>query len=265
MTTLLHISDTHFGTEVAAVCEALTVLAHEKRPDVLIFSGDITQRATASQFAAARAFCDGLGIPAMLSLPGNHDVPLFNLAARLVHPYRAYQRQFGQDLEPVLDVPDVLVIGVKTTRRLRHKNGNVSPAQIARVSARLAGATPQQLRVVVTHQPAAVCRAEDEHDRLRGGQAAIDAWADAGADLVLGGHIHLPYVLDLKAARPMWCVQAGTAVSSRVRHGTANSVNLIHCGPVLQGGSGRCVVQRYDFDTATGQFARSAEHELVPG
>ncbi|MES2976210.1 MAG: metallophosphoesterase [Pseudomonadota bacterium] len=269
MTTVLHISDTHFGTEVTPVCEALTALAHERRPDVLVYSGDITQRAYQSQFAAARAFCDGLGIGRMLCLPGNHDVPLFNLAARLWHPYRGYLRYFGPELEPVLDLPDLLVIGVKTTRRMRHKNGVVSQAQVERVAGRLAAARPGQLRIVVTHQPAAVSRARDEHDRLRGGQAALDAWAAAGADLVLGGHIHLPYVMDATQAsdafppsRPLWCVQAGTAVSSRVRHGTVNSVNLVSWQAPLPDAPRHCVVQVCEFDHATGRFVARPEQRL---
>jgi hypothetical protein len=107
---------------------------------------------------------------------------------------------------------------VNTTRAHRHKNGEVSAAQVARVAARLAEATPAQLRVVVVHQPIDVQRPQDEPDRLIGHTAAQDAWAAAGADLVMGGHIHLPYVMPLPGlARPMWAVQAGTAVSHRVR------------------------------------------------
>lgn len=270
MSLLLHISDTHFGTEQAPVVAALEALARERLPDVLVFSGDITQRARRVQFEAARRLCERLGISRRLALPGNHDIPLFDLVTRATSPYRHYLEAFGPRLDPVLETDDFLVIGVNTTRPSRHKNGEVSHEQVHCVATRLRGARPRQLRVVVTHQPAAVSREEDEHDRLRGAEPALQAWSRAGADLVLGGHIHLPYVLDLAARpeptpRPMWCVQAGTAVSSRVRHGTCNSVNLIHWNAAPQGQSRACVVERCDYQPGTGWFETARMEKLGLG
>ena len=265
MSLLLHISDTHFGTEQPQVVAALQALALERKPDLLVFSGDVTQRARSSQFAAARRFCDSLGIARSLVLPGNHDIPLLNIAARLLWPYAGYQRAFGKDLEPTVDTDDLLVVGINTTRARRHKNGEVSARQVERVARQLAAARPGQLRVVVTHQPAAVLKPQDNHDRLRGAEPALQAWSAAGADLVLGGHIHLPYVMEVRLARTMWCVQAGTAVSSRVRGGTANSVNLLHWQAQAPGAPRRCVVERCDFDAASGRFAGAAPRVLLLG
>lgn len=269
MSLLLHISDTHFGTEQAPVVTALEALARERLPDVLVFSGDITQRARPHQFAAARQLCERLGfLGRMLALPGNHDIPLFDLFTRAAAPYRNYLAAFGPRLEPTLATDDFLVVGVNTTRPARHKNGEVSPEQVARTAAALKRARPRQLRVVVTHQPADVFRPEDRHDRLRGAEEAIQVWARAGADLVLGGHIHLPYVMDLRqrgnpTVRPMWCVQAGTALSSRVRHGTCNSVNLIHWRPA--GGTRECMVERCDYRPDTGWFETKEQQTLQLG
>jgi len=126
--------------------EALAALARQQRPDLLVLSGDITQRATPAQFEAAGAFVRRLGVP-VLAVPGNHDIPLFDLWTRLRRPYARYSAAFGPDLEPV----------------------------------------------------------------HRSHAAALARWAEAGADLVMGGHIHLPFVLALHGlARPMWAVQAGT-------------------------------------------------------
>lgn len=271
MTVLLHISDTHFGTEEAPVVAALQALVREHRPDALILSGDITQRARSAQFAAARRFVDSLGVERLLALPGNHDIQLFNVAARLVAPYAGYQACFGPDLEPELEFADVLVIGVNTTRAHRRKDGEVSPAQVQRVVQRLRGARPQQLRVVVTHQPACVMRAEDEQNRLHGGEEAVQAWARAGADLVLGGHIHLPYVSDLceraqaSTPRALYCIQAGTALSRRVRHGTPNSVNLLRWTPPANGDARVCHVERWDYDLADDRFELTHPYELKLG
>lgn len=250
MTVLLQISDPHFGTEQAPVVEALAALARQQRPDLLVLSGDITQRARPAQFRAARSFMDRLGGP-LLAIPGNHDIPLLNLWARWKTPYAQHCAAFGAELEPVFRSADVLVIGVNTTRAYRHENGEVSPVQIDRVASLLAGATAAQLRVVVVHQPIAVERPEDVKNLLRGHADAQRVWARAGADLVLGGHIHLPFVLQLPGvARPMWAVQAGTAVSSRVRKGAPNSVNLLR----WQAGTGCCEVEQWDFAADAGVF-----------
>jgi 3',5'-cyclic AMP phosphodiesterase CpdA len=257
---VLHISDTHFGTEVPAVVEALVQLAAEQRPALVVLSGDITQRARPSQFGAARAFVDRLGAP-VLSIPGNHDIPLFDLWARLSAPYARYTAAFGAELEPVHRSAGLLVVGVNTTRAWRHKHGEVSGQQIQRVARELEGASATQLRVVVVHQPVAVVRAEDAVHRLRGHREALQRWASAGADLVLGGHIHLPYLAPLEGlARPLWAVQAGTAVSSRVRPGVPQSVNLLR----WDSSAGGCLIERWDHAAAQGRFVRSTATAVRP-
>lgn len=267
-TRLLHLSDTHFGTEVPAVVEALVEWVRAHPPDVLVLSGDITQRARTRQFAAARAFVDRLRVPVRVVLPGNHDVPLFDLATRLLQPYGGFERAFGPTPEPWHVDPRWRVVAVKTTRRWRHVHGEVSRAQADRAARRLEGADAAQLRIVVTHQPAHVIRHQDLHTRLRGARPALYRWAQAGADLVLGGHIHLPYVAPLHEAlpglaRPMWIVQAGTAVSRRVRAEAGNSVNLLRWTPPGPGAARQVVVERWDVDRDHTRFERVADHRLV--
>ena len=265
MSVLLQISDPHFGTEQAPVVLALEQLVHAQRPDLVVLSGDITQRATRAQFRAARAFVDRLCVPSVLVIPGNHDIPLFALGTRLLNPYGRYCEAFGTDLEPVFESADCLVIAVNTTRWWRHEDGELSAAQIERVAGRLAGAAAQQLRVVIVHQPLTVTLPEDAKNRLHGRDAAVSRWAAAGADLVLGGHIHLPFVAPLHEAfagcvRALWAVQAGTAVSSRVRRGVPNSVNLIRCTDRL---SRHCVVERWDCAADAASFDIAAMHTLA--
>ena len=262
MSVLLQISDTHFGTELPHVVEALVTLAAQQRPDVVVVSGDITQRARPAQFRAARAFVDRLGAP-VLAIPGNHDIALFDLWARLTRPYARYAAAFGAELEPVYASPDLMVVCVNTTRAWRHKHGEVSARQIDRVARLLAGAGAAQLRLVVVHQPLAVTRAEDAPNRLRGHAAAQQRWAAAGADLVMGGHIHLPYGIALPGlARPMWAVQAGTAVSSRLREGVPNSVNLLRWG--ADSSPGYCHIEQWEFSADELAFVRAAVTEVRP-
>lgn len=263
MSVLLQVSDPHFGTEQPKVVLALVALARAQAPDLLVLSGDITQRARRAQFQAARALVDRLGLP-WLAIPGNHDIPLFDVATRLCRPYARHREAFGADLEPVHASPGLLVVGVNTTRWWRHENGEVSERQAERVAGLLAAATPPQLRIVVVHQPVAVPRLEEAHNLLRGHGPACRRWAAAGADLVMGGHIHLPYVAPLPGlARPMWAVQAGTAVSHRVRDGIPNSVNLLRWGDG-DAPEGRCQVERWDFDAASQAFARVRVTEVAP-
>ena len=267
MTTLLQISDPHFGTERPAVVDALVRLVADQAPELVVLSGDITQRATVEQFAAARRFVDRLAAPSLV-VPGNHDVPLFDLVSRLLRPYARYRAAFGDELEPVHESPSWLVQGVRTTRRWRHENGEVSAAQIARVAARLEAATPAQMRLVVVHQPVVVQSAVDAHAVLHRHEAAVRRWAAAGADAIVGGHIHVPYVVPLHErydglVRPMWCVQAGTAVSDRVRQEAGNSVNVLrHDGSASVGAARRGIVERWDHDAAAGRFVRVATHPL---
>ena len=269
MSLVLHISDTHFGTEQSPVAKALQRLAAKHKPDAVVLSGDITQRARRAQFAAAREFCDSLGVERWLALPGNHDIPLYNVVARAFYPYAGYRKAFGDDLEPVLQLHDMLLVGVNTTRPERHKDGEVSRKQIDRVVHLLRKAPRGVLRVVVTHQPACVMRPEDEKDRLHGGEEAVQAWAQAGADLVLGGHIHLPFVSDLCARaltqRPLYCIQAGTAVSHRVRYNTPNSVNLVRWVAPPSGERRACTVERWDYDLADDQFEQTHTYDLKLG
>ena len=274
MSVLLQISDTHFGTEEPQVVEALTTLAVQQRPKLVVLSGDITQRTRPDQFRAAKSFVDRLGAP-VLAIPGNHDIALFNLWARLTRPYARYAKEFGGDLEPVHSSQNLLVIGVNTTRAWRHKNGEVSAAQVHRVAQLLSEARPQQLRVVVVHQPAAVVQARDQPDLLRGYGQATRAWSAAGADLVMGGHIHLPYTLALPGlARRLWVVQAGTAVSSRTRPAVPNSVNILRWGEAsgewgdpaqpAPGAGASCLIEQWDFARDAQTFVRTAVTAVRP-
>lgn len=263
MTRVLQISDPHFGTEVAEVVDALLELARHVRPELVVLSGDITQRASRAQFSRARSFAQRLSAP-LLAIPGNHDIPLLNPVARAFFPYRNYAEAFGSDLEPSFEVEDLLVIGVKTTRRRRHKHGEVSEAQIERVARRLSGARPEQLRVVVTHQPVLAIRAHDENNLLRGSERAAPLWCEAGADLFLGGHIHLPYLRPLTERfralrRTAWVAQAGTSVSSRIREGIPNSVNLL-----LRAGGPEWSLERWDFHATRRAFEQVETLSMTP-
>ncbi|MBB3104974.1 metallophosphoesterase family protein [Azomonas macrocytogenes] len=252
MKTILQISDTHFGTETAPVVKAMEAHVHEHGADLLVLSGDITQRARCEQFAAAREFIERLetlGIPSRLIVPGNHDIPLFNLPLRFLAPYANYRRHLGKNLEPVFESDDMLVIGLNTTHPRRHKDGLVTARQIEAVYERLQRSDPRKLKIVVAHQPFGLMELSDVYNLQHGAAQALARWADAGLDIVMGGHIHLPYVLPLKPqypdlSREIWTIQAGTALSHRVRGTSPNSFNRLQ---LELGQSKRVKVERWDF------------------
>ena len=242
MSVLLQISDTHFGTERPQVVEALVAFAGDVRADLVVLSGDITQRAKRAEFDAARRLVERLPPAPLIAIPGNHDLPLFNLVARVLRPYGAYARVFGAELEPSYESHDLVVLGVNTTRAYRHKHGEVSARQVERIAQRLRACPRGKLRIVVTHHPIHVPSGAEEANLLRGHARAARAWGQAGVDLVMGGHIHLPFARRM-SEQPFWVVQAGTAVSHRVRPGgEANSVNLVRYA------AGVATVERWDYN-----------------
>lgn len=259
----MQISDTHFGVERPPVCDALRRLAQVQKPAVLLLSGDITQRARASQFAAARAFVDSLGIAARVTLPGNHDIALFNVFERLLVPYRSYRRAFGAAHDAVFDADGVRIVSVDSTRAYRHVDGELSADQIEAVAHALDGASAGALRIVMLHHPVAVSRPGEKHNRVHRHREAVIRWRAAGADLILGGHIHLPFVrrLDGDGLRIAWAVQAGTAVSERTRPEAGNSVNLIRA--IALRGARAAVVERWDYCAASDRFEPGAMSALA--
>ncbi|TWI53761.1 3',5'-cyclic AMP phosphodiesterase CpdA [Pseudomonas duriflava] len=251
-TTILHISDTHFGTEQPLVLEALENHVQEHGADILVLSGDITQRARRAQFEAGQAYVQRLeshGIPTTLVIPGNHDIPLYNLFARFTAPYANYKQHFGENLEPLFENDQLLIIGLNTTHPTRRKDGAVTPKQVERVAERLIRTPAHKLRIVVAHQPFGAMEMSDLSNLQGGAEEALSIWADAGLDLVMGGHIHLPYVLPLRnqypdLSREVWIVQAGTTLSSRLRGTAPNSFNRL----TLTDTAHKCVdVERWDF------------------
>jgi hypothetical protein len=147
---------------------------------------------------------------------------------------------------------------IKLTPDRLHVDTSADPRLADRVADNLFRA-----QVVVVHQPVAVTRAADVPSLLRGHAVALQRWAAAGADLVMGGHIHLPYVMALHGlARPIWVVHAGTAVSSRVRQGVPNSVNLLRWG--ADSSPGCCDIEQWDFSAAEQAFVRAKLTELRP-
>ncbi len=223
-TTLAHLSDLHFGRLDQEVAEGLLEELRMRNPDLIVVSGDFTQKGSESEFEMARKYLHRLP-SAPLTVPGNHDIPSYNLLSRFIRPLSRYKRYINDDLYPFTERGAISVIGVNTARSygwyLDWSRGRLNARQIARIQQRLEGVEPARLKVLVTHHP--FIHPPDDRSRHTLGhpKEALKQLADSGIDLVLAGHFHKAYS-DVVATRhpevkSIVVAQASTSTSDRLK------------------------------------------------
>lgn len=230
MKTVVHLSDLHFGRTDSRVVAALESLVNHLMPDVVVVSGDLTQRAKPAQFREARRFLDALPRPQIV-VPGNHDVPLYNVFQRFVQPLHKYRRFINVDLEPFHADGEIAVAGINTARSATFKNGRINALQMQRLHERFAPLDRSLMKIVVTHHPFDLPEGHGEARVVGRAEAAMRVFQKSGADMLLSGHLHTSHVGNSEQRYPlggcgMLLVQAGTATSTRNR-GETNSFNVI--------------------------------------
>ena len=233
MARLVHLSDLHFGAHDERLVSAVEDKVDCLEPDVVVISGDFTQRARTEQFHEACKFLERLRERGheVLGVPGNHDVPLYDVLRRFLSPLTRYRRFIDESLCPFIELPEVVVLGINTARSLTFKDGRISRDQIAFIRETFARTSPDAMRVLVTHHPLFAVPVGDQVERAVGRhELALNAIEDAGVDLLLAGHAHHASVHSasdlVTRAGGALVIQAGTATSTRVRE-QAQSFNVI--------------------------------------
>jgi 3',5'-cyclic AMP phosphodiesterase CpdA len=252
--TLVHLSDLHFGRIDAALLGPLRTAVLGTKPDLIAISGDFTQRAKRSEFADARRFLMSLDAP-QLRVPGNHDVPLWNIGARFFTPLDRYKTYISSELEPEHIDDEIAVVGVNTARSLTWGEGRIAGRQVERIVLRLADVPPSSIRIIVTHHPFDLPPGVHERRLLGRAHQAMARLARANADLFLSGHLHKSHASHSVEryrieGHSALIVQAGT-VSTRGR-GEQPSFNVLEIQrPAIQ-------LSKYVWDPASADFVASA-------
>lgn len=268
---IFHASDIHFGKpHLAELSEALVRFVHDVSPDAAVISGDLTQRARAGEYRAARAFLDALSPHPVITTAGNHDVPLYRIWERVFAPYRNYRSIIGPDRDAVLDVDGgpgapggARFVALDSSSPLRAiVNGRVTARQLDFADRSFAAAPAGALRVLVVHHNLVDPGDGPRAPPLRGAARILDRLPRWGADLVLSGHIHRAYLgggdEGVKPSGGVPVILAGTASSNRGRgrERGRNSFNLIR----VEGSGIEVTVYLYSRDAGAFQPARSRRY-----
>lgn len=238
---LLHVSDLHFGPPYAPeVGEALVQAAATLPVEAVVVSGDLTQRAEREQFIAAAAFIDRLPDVPRLVIPGNHDVPLYDIARRMRDPLRTYREIISPDLNPVLKLPGAILVGLDSTApRTAISNGRIHSWQLDHCAQVLNDAPDDVARIIVAHHHFAPAPDYLHDSTMPKAKRAIMRFIELDVDLIMGGHLHRSYIgnsLDFYPGnhrdRGIVIAQSGTSTSrrGRGREQQKNTFNLIHIG-----------------------------------
>jgi 3',5'-cyclic AMP phosphodiesterase CpdA len=235
MTRLVHLSDLHFGAHDDAIVTAVEREVDAAQPDLVIISGDFTQRARTEQFQDACRFLERLRDAGhdVLAVPGNHDVPLYDVLRRFLSPLGRYKKYVDDTLCPWQRLPGVSVLGLNTARSLTIKDGRINAEQVDFVRRHFADTPAGELKLLVTHHPLFALPVGDAGiigKPLGRQELALDVINELGIDLLLAGHNHRAsthHARDLVTrAGGALVVQAGTATSIRLRE-EEQSFNLL--------------------------------------
>jgi len=245
MRRIAHLSDLHFGKIDPRTLDPLVEAVHALAPDVVAISGDLTQRARREQFRKVRAYLLRLPLPQVV-VPGNHDIPFYDVVTRFLRPLSRFRRFISADLAPAYADEEIAVVGINTARSRTFKSGRVNVRQVETAVGRLTE-SGARVRMVVTHHPFELPEGHSSRDLVGRAAMAMRRLADARVDVLLAGHLHVSHTLATSGryrilGHSALVVAAGSATSTRLREAEKNSFNLLTVN------GSRVIVERYVFD-----------------
>lgn len=266
--TILHASDIHFGKHLDPhALEAFLRFLQELSPELLVFSGDLTQRAKRREYESARSFLAQLAPFPVVVTPGNHDVPLYRIWERVVSPHRNYRAFISDALDTVTHVPGATVVALDSTAPRRAiVNGRITDRQLLFAARAFRDAPDGDIRILVTHHNLARAPDYGPEQVLPGHRRYLEAFSGMGVELILGGHLHRAYVatsFDVfpqdPSTAPVVIVHAGTTTSKRgrIRERGENSLN------VLRVSSGEIRIEAHRFRPGSQSF-RATGTQVIP-
>lgn len=261
MRRIFHISDVHFGPpHLPRLARGVLEFIDQHRPDLVVVSGDLTQRAKPEQFREARAFVDQIPVPTLV-VPGNHDVPMYRVWERVFSPYGAYRRHFSPELEPLYRDDELLVVGINTAFNWTIKDGRIPLSRLLEVGELCASVPESVLKVVVAHHHLIPPPNFGTQRVLGNAYEAIDLFSSAGVDLILSGHLHQAYIGNSeefypKGRPPVVILHSGTTTSNRGRGGEKekNTCNWIRADTQSM------VVCHFAWQKELDRFAEQSRH-----
>lgn len=216
---IVHLSDVHFGRELPALALKLIEAVAALEPQAVVLTGDFTQRARSAQFRAAADLLAALPKPLVIA-PGNHDVPLYNLPARLFAGLGSYRDHLSMHGDTSVDHDAACIVALDSTDRFAIEGGRLSSAELARARERFAGVNGEALKIIALHHPPVIPPGVAAKKRLRNAEHALRELAALGVDVILSGHTHRPFAQIVDDG--MLSVTAGSAISDRHRdHGNS--------------------------------------------